>query len=80
MKTIVVLILIGAVCAAGTCKQNPLAESFTRLSVKNESEQGIFFLVSENYPDTSILDTPQLYGVAPNEIRGKDYSLLTPLI
>jgi hypothetical protein len=73
MKRLTIIITGFLICSASTCK-HPFADTFTRLSVKNESSQDILFIVSLNYPDTTIPEKKDLYGVSPNQTRGKDYS------
>lgn len=64
MKQFVVIFLILTICIASTCNKNPFAKTVYSIFIQNESEKPILFLVSEDYPDTSIPDSrTELVGV-----------------
>lgn len=79
MKIAVVMILM-TVLMSSTCNKNPFAENVVSFWVENKSGKGIAFLVSKQYPDTSIPDNyngingVQINGKTPYDFHEKNFS------
>jgi hypothetical protein len=75
MKKLLIGCSILFFCYAGTCRKNPLAKNVFRIWVENKTNKAITFLVSRNYPDTTIPDEEnKLRGVAPSTRNPYDFS------
>ncbi len=70
MKKLFIAIAV-LTCLAGTCRKNPFAENRYSIWLKDEQGKGFIFLVSKQYPDTSIPD-------AYNELAGVQANSRTP--
>ena len=73
MKKIFIVVIF-LISYAGTCEKNPLARNVNSLWVENKTDKAIAFLVSRNYPDTTIPDEEnKLRGVPPKDRSPYDF-------